>query len=79
MADTKTIATVIQTIGSLAQSKKVQKLVLGSYSDGSPRSIADMIDGEILSPKDREKYNKPKKKKNKKKHKKKKAKINLDH
>ena len=35
----------------LIENDDVQKMVLGTYSDGSVRSIPDAIDGEIYSPK----------------------------
>ena len=45
----------------------IQKMVLGTYSDGSVRSIPDAIDGEIYSPKQKGKAIKRNKKRNKKK------------
>ena len=45
----------------------VQKMVLGTYSDGSVRSIPDAIDGEIYSPKQKGKAIKRNNKRNKKK------------
>ena len=42
-------------------------MVLGTYSDGSVRSIPDAIDGEIYSPKQKGKAIKRNNKKNKKK------------
>lgn len=74
MAKKVPIATVVKTVLSVATDKGVQKALLGVYSDGTPRSFTDCLNGEILSPKDKEKYlyKKSKKKKNKKKGKKKK-------
>ena len=46
--------------------KKVRKMVLGEYSDGSIRSLPDALSDETLSPKQKGKY-KTKNKKNKKK------------
>lgn len=68
------ITAAINTAIELASDEKLQTLLFGKYSDGSPRSFSDCLDGEILSPKDREKLLK---KKGKKKKKKKKSKINL--
>lgn len=68
------ITAAINTAIELASDEKLQTLLFGKYSDGSPRSFSDCLDGEILSPKDREKLLKTKGKKKKKK---KKSKINL--
>lgn len=62
------VGKIISTVADVASNKGIQKMVLGEYTDGSPRSILDAIDGEILSPKDRKKYVIPEKKKKKKKH-----------
>lgn len=51
----------------LIENDDVQKMVLGTYSDGSVRSIPDAIDGEIYSPKQKGKAIKRNNKKNKKK------------
>ena len=63
-----TVGKIVDTVMDAASCKGIQKLVLGEYTDGSPRSIFDAIDGEILSPKDTKKYVVPEKK-GKKKHK----------
>lgn len=45
---------VVSTLGELTKvcsDVKIQKMVLGTYSDGTPRSVFDAINGEILSPK----------------------------
>lgn len=52
------------------EDKEVQSLLFGRYADGSPRSLADAIDGEVVSPEDKlliEKRIKKHKKKKKKK------------
>lgn len=41
----------------------VQKMLLGTYSDGETRSLPDALNGEVLSPKSKEKYKKKKDKK----------------
>lgn len=77
------IGTVIGKTGeAIAKDDGLRKSVLGEYTNGEPRSVADAMSGEIISPKDRlaitkrlEKNKKKKKKKNKKK--KKYAKIDL--
>lgn len=62
------ISTIVDTVVSVATDKSVQKALFGVYSDNTPRSLVDCLDGEILSPKDRAKaMNRKKKKKNKKK------------
>lgn len=45
----------------------LQKVLLGTYSDGTTRSLPDAIDGEIYSPKQKGKAIKRNKKRNKKK------------
>lgn len=59
----------------IAKDKDAQKIILGKYSNGKPRSVIDAINGEIIDPKDKllitkrledEKKNKKKKKKKKK-------------
>ena len=62
---------IASAVGSLLKDSTVQKIILGTYSDGNTRSITDAACGEILSPQDKEKYVFKKKKKKKKK------KINL--
>ena len=54
----------------LTENEKLKKSILGEYSDGSTRSLKDCIDGEFLSPKQKEKINKKKSDKKKKKKKK---------
>ncbi len=54
---------------TIATNKKIQKIVLGEYSDGKVRSLPDALNEEILSPQQKQKY------KNKKKNKKKKFKY----
>ena len=49
---------------AILSNSTIQKMVLGTYSDGETRSLPDALNGEVLSPKTKEKY---KKKKNKKK------------
>jgi len=62
------IAGAVATIlGEVASSKKIKKNLLGTYSDGSTRSVVDAISGEYLSAKSKKKI-KNSKKKNKKKY-----------
>lgn len=68
---------IIGTVVGLMTDKSVQKVIFGEYSDGSPRSLMDCLDGEILSPSDRERFVYGKKKKKKKHKKKKPGKIDL--
>lgn len=76
---TKSIITILDAVVAVSKSPSIQKALLGSYSDGTPRSLTDALDGEVLSPKQREEYlYKKKKKKHKKKNKKKKKKIKID-
>lgn len=62
--------------------KKAQKTILGTYSDGSPRSIIDALNGETISAKDKllitKRLEESRKKKKKKKKKKNKQKNQVD-
>lgn len=40
---------------ALCSSKDVQKMLFGTYSDGKTRSFIDAWNGEVLSPKQRQK------------------------
>lgn len=59
---------------AVSENDDIKKTILGTYSDGTPRSLVDAYQGEILSPEDRllieermKEIRKKKKKKNKKK------------
>lgn len=78
-----TVKALVAAAGGLFANEKIQRSLFGEYSDGTPRSLPDCLEGEILSPRDRERmlYKKNGKKKKKKKSKKKKryaSKINFD-
>ena len=60
------IEAIAAGVVGVASNDKLQGLVLGKYSDGTPRSIPDAIKGEYKSP-----STKAEKKKKSKKHKKK--------
>lgn len=62
----------VKFIVELVTTKQVSGLIFGKYSDGTPRSLTDALNGEYLSPREKKHlfYSKKKKKKNKKKHKK---------
>lgn len=70
---------VVSGAEQLLKSKKVQKFLCGSYADGTPRSLPDALNDELLSPKQRQnkKALKKHKKKNKKNKKKKPIKFEL--
>lgn len=76
MAKQLPITTIVKGVVKVTTNEGVQKALFGVYSDNTPRSLADCINGEVLSPKDREKYT-CKKKSKKKNKKKKKTKIKL--
>ncbi|HAU84843.1 MAG TPA: hypothetical protein DCW90_04890 [Lachnospiraceae bacterium] len=59
-------------IKAASENDSIKKMVLGTYTDGTPRSITDAYQGEILSPEDRLLIEKRMKKIRKKKGKKKK-------
>ena len=75
MSKKKAIKITTQALVGLLTNKDVQRVILGTYSDGRTRSVKDCLDGEILSPKQKEKfhYKDKSKKKKKKKDKKKKS------
>lgn len=54
----------------IKEDKEAQSILFGRYADGSPRSLADAIYGEVVSPEDRllieKRIQKHKKKKKKK-------------
>lgn len=78
MADIAKIAEMVALVGrEVLGDSNIRKFTCGTYTDGTPRSVADAINGEYLSPKTKKKHNKKKKKylKNKKKVKKNKYKI----
>lgn len=45
----------VGTLIALCSSKEVQKMLFGTYSDGRTRSFIDAWNGEVLSPKQRQK------------------------
>lgn len=51
----------------IAGNDDIKSFLCGTYADGTPRSVPDMINGEYLSPKEKSKSNKKKKKKGRKK------------
>lgn len=67
----KATKALITAMAGILTNKKVKKTILGEYSDGTTRSFADAVTGEIISPEDKERYlfKKRRKKKKKKKHK----------
>ncbi len=80
MSKKKAIKITTEALIGLLTNKDVQRVILGTYSDGKTRSVKDCMDGEILSPKQKEKLkykDKPKKKKKKKNKKKGITKIKL--
>ena len=63
--NTEAIIAVLGAAGALLTSKKFKKAAFGTYSDGTVRSFADAISGEVRSPADRDrKFSKKKQKKN---------------
>lgn len=65
MSKKSTAKFLIDTASGLMANEKLQRTLFGEYSDGSPRSLSDCLEGEILSPKDREKMLYKKKKRSK--------------
>jgi len=76
MSKAKVIKITAEALVGVLTNKDIQKVVLGTYSDGKTRSVKDCIDGEFLSPKQKEKLKgKKKKKSDKKKSKQRKIKL----
>ena len=71
MKQIKSAIKIAGAIGEILSDESLTKAVFGTYGDGSTRSLADAIDGECISPKDRQKAMKGAKKKKKKHNKKK--------
>lgn len=61
------ISSIVDTVVSVTTNKGVQKALFGVYADDTPRSFIDCVNGEYLSPKQKEKYICKKKKKKKSK------------
>lgn len=67
----KIVKGVVGVVKELTADSSIQRAILGTYSDGSTRSVSDMLSDEIYSPQQRGKAIKRNKKKNKKKNRKK--------
>lgn len=53
--DPTTVTTILNGLGSACKTKKAQKILFGTYSDGKPRSVIDAFNGEIMSPEQKQK------------------------
>lgn len=60
------VAAILSVGEKIIANEDLQKMVLGTYSDGSVRSIPDAMDGEVYSPKTKGKAIKRNTKRNKK-------------
>ena len=60
------VAAILSVGEKIIANEDLQKMVLGTYSDGSVRSIPDAVDGEVYSPKTKGKAIKRNTKRNKK-------------
>lgn len=49
----KILEAVGAAVSAGVSNKKIMKALVGEYTDGTPRSLIDALNGEILSPKDR--------------------------
>ena len=67
MSKVKHAAEEIAALVALCSSKDFQKMLFGTYSDGKTRSFIDAWNGEVLSPKQRQKKLYKKRKSGKKK------------
>ena len=66
---------ILSKASSFILSDSGQKFLCGTYSNGKTRSVIDALHDEIISPKDREKWEKKNKKKKMKHNKRKKDKF----
>ena len=67
MGKLDTVITAATQIIGVVTNEDLRKTVLGTYSDGKPRSIIDAYNGEVLSPKQKQKKLYKKRKAGKKK------------
>lgn len=67
MGKLDTVITAATQIIGVVTNEDLRKTVLGTYSDGKPRSIIDAYNGEVLSPKQKQKKLYKKRKSGKKK------------
>lgn len=70
-------AKIVGAVSSAMFSESGRKFLCGTYSDGSPRSLSDALNGEFISPEKKEKLLKKAKKRKKGKKKNKKNKFDL--
>lgn len=56
MSKAKSLKAIVDCSIAVLNSSKARKVLFGEYADGSPRSLPDCLDGEILSPKERKNY-----------------------
>lgn len=77
MASKELISAAIEVAKAVGTSDDFKSFMCGTYSDGTPRSLPDALNDEILSPKQKKKAMEAKEKQKKKKKKKKYAKLKL--
>lgn len=63
----ETVVAVVGEVINAATNEDLRKTILGTYSDGQPRSVIDALNGEVLSPKQQRKKLYKKRKSGKKK------------
>nr|DAT84558.1 MAG TPA: Protein of unknown function (DUF1387) [Caudoviricetes sp.] len=54
---------ILKRVGDVIASEHARKLICGEYTDGSPRSLIDAINGEYKSPKSKKHENEKKRRK----------------
>lgn len=54
---------ILKRVGDLVASSNTRRLICGEYSDGTPRSLVDAINGEYKSPKAKKKEHEKKRRK----------------
>lgn len=67
MGKLETFVTVAAEVIGVVTNEDLRKAILGTYSDGKPRSVVDAMNDEVLSPKQRQKKLYKKRKSGKKK------------
>lgn len=67
MGKLETFITAASQVIGVVTNEDLRKTILGTYSDGKPRSLVDAMNDEVLSPKQRQKKLYKKRKSGKKK------------
>lgn len=66
MAASEIITIGVKALSLLSKNKDFQRMICGEYSDGTPKSLFDLLSGETESPKQKKKKRKKKMKRREK-------------